>query len=137
MVFSEFKDKYAETMMFYQIMENDIKLIYAFMRDGDPDENYERIENMTLGQAINALEALDYSSGDPLISKDSYNFMSQICENRNHWAHKVFLSFLYADDWQNTKEYQKQCKKLEKDHKRLEIAYGLLEKFRLDFCKFE
>ena len=135
MDFLEFKDKYAETMMFYQIMENDIKLIYAFMRDGDPSENYERIENMTLGQAINALEDLDYSSDDPLISKDSYNFMSQICENRNHWAHKVFLSFLYADDWQNTKEYQKQCRKLEKDHDRLKRAYRLLEKFRLDYCK--
>ena len=137
MDFLEFKDKYAETMMFYQIMENDIKLIYAFMKGGNPNENYEEIENKTLGQMINTLRDFDYSQKEPLISKDSYNFMSQICDNRNHWAHKVFISFLYVDDWPNSKEYEKQCKKLEKDHDRLERAYRLLEKFRLDYCRFE
>ena len=32
---NRFKIKYAETMMYYQRIENDIKCIYAYMRAGD------------------------------------------------------------------------------------------------------
>lgn len=34
MTFTDFKIKYAETMLNYQRIENDIKCIYAYMRVG-------------------------------------------------------------------------------------------------------
>ena len=134
MEFELFKKKYAETMMYYQVMEHDIKYLYAYMLEGGVRENYSDIENKTLGQTINMLRDLDYSDDKPLISKGDYNFLSQICENRNHWAHKVFAEFMYIKNWESSKEYQKQCAKLEKDRDRVERAAKILEDIRVEFC---
>ena len=49
MGFEKFKDYYVTTMMYYQRIEHDIKLIYAFMLKGNTDDNLESIENKTLG----------------------------------------------------------------------------------------
>ena len=46
MNFEEFKNFYALTMMFYQRIEHDIKLIYAFMLKGDAGDNFDSIENI-------------------------------------------------------------------------------------------
>ena len=48
MTIDEFKDYYATTMMNYQCMEHDIKLIYAFMCEGDIDDNFDDVEKNTL-----------------------------------------------------------------------------------------
>ena len=74
MEFELFKKKYAETMMYYQVIEHDIKYLYAYMHDGEVRDNYSGIENKTLGQMINMLRDLDYSDNKPLISKGDYNF---------------------------------------------------------------
>ena len=77
MNFEEFKNFYALTMMFYQRIEHDIKLIYAFMLKGDAGDNFDSIENETLGTMIRTLEKLDYSDNKPFISKDDYHFLKK------------------------------------------------------------
>ena len=84
MDFETFKSKYVETMMYYQVIEHDIKFIYAYMLRGDINKHFDDIETTTLGTMINKLRDLDYSDNKPLISKGDYNFLSQICANRNH-----------------------------------------------------
>ena len=59
MRFEGFKIKYAETMMYYQMIENDVKLIYSFMLQGEVEDNYDSIENNTLGFMLKKLKELD------------------------------------------------------------------------------
>ena len=75
MDFDEFKNLYALTMMSYQRIEHDIKLIYAYMLRGNADNNLENIENKTLGMMVRILEELDYSDSKPFISKSDYQFL--------------------------------------------------------------
>lgn len=135
MTFKDFKIEYAETMLYYQAIEHDIKFIYAFMKVGDVGRHFEEIENKTLGQMIRQLKKLDNSDNKPIISSNDYNFLTQICDNRNHWAHSVFTEFIYKNDYLNSREYQKQCAKLQKDHDRVQAASDILEKIRIDYCK--
>lgn len=80
------------------------------------------------------LKELDNSDGQPLISIGNYNFLSQICENRNMWAHQTFTKFIYIDDFLNSREYQKQCDKLVNDYYRVLRASKLLENIRFKYC---
>lgn len=135
MEFKEFKIKYAETMLNYQAIEHDIEFIYAFMKAGDVNKHFDEIESKTLGQMIRKLKELDNSNKKSYTSSGDYNFLTQICDNRNHWAHSVFTEFIYENDCFNSREYQKQCAKLKKDHDRVRAASDILEKIRIDYCK--
>lgn len=134
MDFEEYKRLHSETIMYYQIIEHDIKYIYSFMLAGDIDEHFDKIENRTLGQMIKMLKDLDNSDGKPLISAGDYNFLSQICENRNLWAHSCYTEFIYKSNFTNTREYQRQCEKLQRDHDRVSRASDILEEIRIDYC---
>lgn len=135
MEFTEFKILHSETIMFYQIIEHDIKLIYAYLHRGNPEKNYQYIEKETLGESLRILRKLDNEDGKPLISLDDYNFLIQISENRNEWAHSNYIEFMYEKDPLNSVAYKKQCEKLLKDHSRLEIVYRKVEEKRLSICK--
>ena len=134
MDFDVFKIKYAETMLYYQRIEHDIKMIYSCMHEGDMDENFEEIEKMTLGQMIIELKELDNFDNEPLISAEDYAILERICGNRNRWAHETFVNFMYEDDCFNSKEYRIECAKLAKDRDIVKIASDILEKIRIDYC---
>lgn len=134
MNFDEFRIKYADIMMFFQRIENDIKLIYAFMREGDVNEHYDEIENKTLGQMIRELRKLDNLDGNPYINSEDYNFLERICEDRNHWAHSTFRNFIYEKNCFKSKEYKKECAKLAKEYNEVKSASDILEKIRIEFC---
>ena len=68
------------------------------MKVGDVNKHFDEIENKTLGQMIRKLKELDNSDNKPLISSNDYNFLTQICDNRNHWAHSVFTEFIYIKE---------------------------------------
>lgn len=132
----EFKIMHSETVMYYQIIENDLKLIYTCRKYGNVNyENFRKTENMTLGTVINVLKELDNSDGKPWISASDYNFLKQIKENRNFWAHHNFLDFIYEGDSENSDKYSKQCQKLKKDHKRLGVVYKNLEDIRIEVLR--
>lgn len=120
--------------MYYQLIEHDLKYIFAYMRKGNINDNFEKIENMTLGQMIKKLQDLDNSDDDPLISAGDYNFLSQIKDNRNLWAHSNFTEFIYKENFIYSKEYQKQCDKLKRDHNRVSRACAILENIRIEYC---
>ena len=95
--YEQFKVLHSETIMCCQIIEGDLKWIYAFMHKGNPDENKSKVSNYTLGQIVNKLKELDNSDGKPYISASNYNFLSQMTEKRNYWCHQCYRDFLYED----------------------------------------
>lgn len=135
MNFDDFKNYYALTMMYYQRIEHDIKLIYAYMRKGNTNDNLDSIENKTLGTMIRILEKLDYSDNKPFISKSDYQFLKNICDRRNYWAHQAFIDFLYQDSPLSSNEYRKVCISLENDYKEVERASDILEEIRVECCE--
>ena len=134
MDFNQFKILHSETIMYYQVVEHDLKLIYAYMHKGDVQDNLDDVETRSLGQMIDILKVLDNEDGKPNISANDYNYLKQLSKNRNHWAHKVFTEFMYEDNFLYTQEYERQCNKLVKDHDRLSIVYKNVEKVRIRFC---
>lgn len=70
------KTNLSETIMYYQIIEHDLKYIYSFMLKGDVGKHLNDMNNKTLGQMIKILKDLDFSDGRPLISFGDYNFLT-------------------------------------------------------------
>ncbi len=134
MDFNQFKILHSETIMYYQVVEHDLKLIYAYMHKGDVQDNLDDVETRSLGQMIDILKVLDNEDGKPNISANDYNYLKQLSKNRNHWAHKVFTEFMYEDNFLYTQEYERQCNKLVKDHDRLSVVYKNVEKVRIRLC---
>lgn len=134
MNFNDFKIMHSETLMYYQIVEHDLKMIYAYMHAGDVDENWGAVQERTLGQMVDILKNLDNSNGDPDISHADYNLLKQLSKNRNHWAHNVFTEFVYEDNFLYSEEYERQCTKLTKDHDRLKGVCDKVEKTMIKLC---
>ena len=135
MTIDEFKNYYATTMMNYQCIEHDIKLIYAFMCEGDIDDNFDDVEKNTLGSMITILEKLDYSDNKPFISRDDYKFLKRICDKRNYYAHQVFMDFIYIKDYYYSKEYRDICNSIIKDCEEVKRASNILQDMRIEFCE--
>lgn len=112
----EFKQYYSTTMMHYQRIEHDIKLIYASMLEGNTNDNLDSIENKTLGMMVRILEKLDWSDNKPFISKSDYQFLKNICDRRNYWVHQAFIGFIYKDNPLSSNEYREICSLLENDY---------------------
>ena len=121
--------------MYYQCMERDIKLIYAFMCAGDINDNFGDVEKNTLGSMVARLEELDYSDNRPFISRDDYKFLKNISSKRNYWAHQAFADFVYIKDFYYSKEYKKICDSIVKDCEEVKRASDILEKMRIEFCE--
>ena len=130
----KFNQYYSTTMMNYQRIEHDIKLIYAYMRKGNANDNLESIENKTLGTMIEILEKLDWSDDKPFISRSDYQFLKNICNRRNYWAHQAFIDFIYTASPLLSNEYRNICASLENDCKEVERASDILEEIRIECC---
>ena len=107
MNFDAFKTLHSQTIMYCQIIERDIKLIYAYMHTGDLDENFRFISKRTLGQAVILLKKLDNEDSKPNISASDYNFLMQMTEKRNYWRHSNYTDFMYIQDFIYSDEYRK------------------------------
>ena len=131
MSFDSFKKLHSETIMYCQLIEHDLKWIYAYMHKGDQYENFDKLEKTTLGALVKKLKELDNSSGELFISNDDYNFLKQMTEKRNFWCHQCFVEFMYEENFLYSNEYQRLCEKLRRDHDRLSSVCDSVEKVRL------
>lgn len=129
--FEQFKIFHSETILCCQLIEHDLKWIYAYMHKGDQYENFDKLEKTTLGMLVKKLKELDNSSGELFISNDDYNFLKQMTEKRNFWCHQCFIEFMYEDNFLYSREYEKICMRLERDHDRLNSVCNSVEKVRL------
>lgn len=114
--FDKYKYLLGETVMLYQLMENDLRLIFAGMTDGDFFNNIERVKATYkgLGQIVMALEQLDNSDSSPYFDKDTYVLLNRLARQRNYYCHQCCLDFCYDPNFRNTPEYEDALAKLEK-----------------------
>ena len=124
----------GQTLMYCQIIEHDVKMIYAAMCNGDMNDTLNMIEKQkwTLGHSVKELKKLDFSDDNNYISANDYNFLSQMAHKRDYWCHKTYLQFVYNKSFLNSVEYEKECQKLQRDNEKLSSVYKALEKVRLN-----
>lgn len=134
-----FKMIHSELIMQVQTIEHDLKLIYASMKEGDFEDNFEELKNANMGKIIAALKELDYSDGHPDLSESDYAVLNQIRAIRNYWAHQCYLDFVYIeDDDEREERFQEIAEKLHYDenrtwnlHERLqELRFRKLQEYR-------
>ena len=128
MNFNEFKIKHSELIAFFQMIEHDLKLIYAYMHNGDPKKNFMELERTNLGSIIIELETLDNSDGHPYFKRDEYLYLKQIKNIRNYWCHEAYLDFIYERDAFNSTKYKDICLRLVKDHQELNEVHKNINK---------
>ena len=135
MTLDDFHFKIGQTIMYCQVIEHDVKRIYAAMHVGDFYENLDKIEKWSLGQTVQKLKELDFSGKSHYISASDYNFLKQITEKRSHWCHQTYQNFLYNKQFLQSKEYADECRKLERDNERLSNVCDALEEVRIQAVK--
>ncbi len=131
MTFENFKILHSETIGYFQLIENDLKLIYSLMHTGNFYDNYNSLNNSNLGIILKLLKELDNSDGKPLISNSDYHFLNQMREKRNYWCHQAYIDFVYNDNFENSVKYKKVCDKLQKDHDQINLVYQNVHKLKL------
>ena len=115
----QFKLIHSELIMQVQLIENDLRLIYASMKAGVFEDNYDNLEQANLGKIIRALKELDNSDGAPELSDKDYETLNQIRELRNYWCHQCYLDYIYiVDDNAQEKKFQKIAERLHQDGNR-------------------
>lgn len=137
MTLNEFHCMLGQTIMYCQIIEHDVKMIYSAMCKGDMYDTIEMIERnkWTLGHSVKELKKLDFSDSNSYISASDYNFLSQMAHKRDYWCHKTYLQYVYNQNFMQSIEYQKECQKLRHDNEKLMSVYKALEKVRLQALK--
>ena len=129
----QFKLIHSELIMQVQLIENDLRLIYASMKAGVFEDNYDNLEQANLGKIIRALKELDNSDGAPELSDKDYETLNQIREIRNYWCHQCYLDYIYiVDDNAQEKKFQKIAERLHQDGNR---SWTCHEKWRNSVLK--
>ena len=112
--FDKYKYLLGETVMLYQFMENDLKLIYAGMLNGNFYKNIETVRSTFkgLGQIVQALEELDNSDSTPYFSKDTYMLLHKLARQRNFYCHQCCVEFCYNPYFRESPEFRESCENL-------------------------
>lgn len=121
--FDKYKYILGETIILYQFMENDLKLIYAGMLEGSFYKNIDKVRNTYkgLGQIIIALEELDNSDGNPYFSKDTYILLNKLARQRNYYCHQCCMDFCYDPYFKNSAEFKESLESLIRTNTSLKI----------------
>ena len=128
----DFYRKVGELIKACQCIEHDIKLIYAGMIAGSFDDNWEKLKNKTLGQAVLELQELDNSDGQPYFSKSDYDLLKEITQKRNYWVHQGFIDYVY-----DRSKFNNQYQRLKIDNDQLVNLMETTEKIRLDYFGYD
>ena len=132
----KFKLIHSELIMQVQCIESDLRIIYAAMKSGDFEDNYEELEKANLGRIIKSLKELDYSDGLPDLSEADYELIDQIQEIRNFWCHQCYLDYMYIqDEVKRERCFQEIANRLSRDENRTWDLHEKLQKMRLQKLK--
>lgn len=133
--FDKYKYLLGETIMLYQFMENDLKLIYAAMLDGNFYKNIEQVRSTYkgLGQIILALEELDNQAETPYFSKDTYILLSKLARQRNYYCHQCCTEFCYNPYFKDSIEFYDSLASLIKTNNSIKSVQAQTERHRTSF----
>ena len=107
----------GETVMLYQIMENDLKLMVAGMKNGDFYKNLEFVRSTYkgLGQVVIALEELDNANNPvPYFNEDSYRILNKLARQRNYYCHQCCVEFCYNPYFRDSVEFRDSLESLDR-----------------------
>ena len=126
-----FKLIHSELIMQVQLIENDLRLIYAAMKSGNFEDNLDDLDKANLGRITKELKDLDYSDGHPDLSKTDYDTIDRIREIRNYWCHQCYLDYVYIqDDFRREQKFQEIAARLSHDENLTWDLHEKLEKLR-------
>ena len=132
----KFKLIHSDLIMQVQCIENDLRIIYAAMKSGDFDDNFDDLEKANLGRIIKELKRLDRSDGHPDLTEADYEMIDQIREVRNYWCHQCYLDFIYVPDYYEREErFQEIAERLSHDESRTLDLQEKLENLRFQKLK--
>ena len=114
--FDKYKYLLGETIMLYQLMENDLRLMFAGMTSGDFYANLDKVKATYkgLGQLVQALEQLDNMDSSPYFTRETYALLNRLARQRNYYCHQCCLDFCYNPQFRESFEYKQSLEKLEK-----------------------
>ena len=114
--FDKYKYLLGETIMLYQLMENDLRLMFAGMTSGDFYSNLDKVKATYkgLGQLVQALEQLDNMDSSPYFTRETYALLNRLARQRNYYCHQCCLDFCYNPQFRESIEYKQSLEKLEK-----------------------
>ena len=130
--FDRYKYLLGETIMLYQFMENDLKLIYAGMLDGVFYKNIEIVRSnfKGLGQVVQALEELDNSDSNPYFTKETYILLNKLARQRNYYCHQCCVDFCYNPYFLQSPEFIDGLEKLERTNEIIKGVQAQTEQHR-------
>ncbi len=106
----------GKTITLCQQIENDVKIMYACMLEGNFDKNYDYIKEETLGHVLAELERLDNSDRKPFLSKKDYDLLFMLNDLRVYWVHKGSLCFCYENCFKYHSKLKKQYLRLKENY---------------------
>ena len=131
-----FKIIHSELLMSMQYIEQDLKIVYATIKDGKFDDNYEILADAPLGKVLIEFRKLDKEKGFAKIKSNDYELLEEIREIRNYWAHQCYLDFHYIENNQEKYEaFQEVKKRLHYDEERVFNLQQRMEKLRISVVK--
>ena len=131
--FDRYKYLLGETIIYYQFMENDLKLIYAGILQGNFYKNIEYVRSTFkgLGQVVIALEDLDYSSGQtPYFTRDTYKLLSKLARQRNYYCHQCCIDFCYNPYFKDSTEFKESLESLIRTNNSIRMVQAETERHR-------
>lgn len=121
-----FKLIHSELIQQVQCTEFNLKRIYAAMKDGNFNDNFNDLKNSNLGVIARKLKDLDYSDNLPEFTEEEYKTIDDIRKIRNYWCHQCYLDYIYIqNDNEREIRFQEIANRLHYDELR---TYDLFKK---------
>ncbi len=131
-----FKVIHSELIMSMQYIEQDLKIVYATLKDGKFDDNYAVLREAPLGKILKEFRELDKEKGFAKIKESEYQVLEEIREIRNYWAHQCYLDFHYIEDEnEHYMAFKKVFEQLRYDEKRVFELQQRMERLRISVVK--
>lgn len=122
----------GETIEYCQRIEYDLKMIYAYMEDGNFSDNLKKVEVLPLGEIIYLIRERDKEQR--LFKKADYDILFTITKRRNHIVHQCFKNYNYAlTQEEQERKFEIEYKNLEAFHGRLTTLWKAIENVRYNF----
>ena len=116
--FGEYKYLLGETILLYQLMESDLRWIFAGLSAGDVIKNKKEIDETSkgLGEMVRRLKELDRPRKQHFFSLDAYDMLFTLARERNYFCHNCALEFAYIPHFEGSVEFKRAFVRLRQAH---------------------
>ncbi len=122
--FMDYETKLGQLVSMFQLIEHDLKTI---LRLTDQSLKKEEINKMTLGTVI-----LNIKEKNPeLFSSSDLLLLKALTEKRNYYCHRCVLSFIYEEDFENSRQFKNSYKQLLADYDVIQKLQNQTESIRI------